>query len=68
MIKYIFVLITAILLNVQLAASDEQYTEADAKMLRFPDVSQDKIVFVYAGDIWSVGKNGGAAVRLSSPK
>lgn len=68
MIKYIFILIAAILLNVQLAASDEQYTEADAKMLRFPDVSQDKIVFVYAGDIWSVGKSGGVAARLSSPK
>ena len=39
----------------------------DAAMLRFPDVSTDKIVFVYAGDIWTVSKEGGLARRLSSP-
>ncbi|NIT13868.1 MAG: peptidase S41, partial [Candidatus Dadabacteria bacterium] len=50
------------------AGASEQYTQADAKMLRFPDVSKDKIVFVYAGDIWRVDKNGGVATRLSSPK
>ena len=37
-------------------------------MLRFPDVSADEIVFVYAGDLWIVPKAGGAARRLSSPK
>ena len=37
-------------------------------MLRFPDVSTDEIVFVYAGDLWIVPKTGGAARRLSSPK
>ena len=36
-------------------------------MLRSPDVSADKIVFVYAGDIWIVPKSGGNATRLSSP-
>ncbi|MGH7892206.1 MAG: hypothetical protein ACREN0_08055, partial [Thermodesulfobacteriota bacterium] len=40
----------------------------DALMLRFPDVSADKIVFVYAGDIWVVPKSGGVASRLSSPR
>ena len=40
----------------------------DARMLRFPDVSKDKIVFVYAGDLWIVAKPGGTARRLSSPK
>ncbi len=43
-------------------------TSPDALMLQFPDVSADKIVFVYAGDIWVVPKAGGTAVRLSSPK
>ncbi|KAB2833418.1 MAG: hypothetical protein F9K51_03565, partial [Candidatus Dadabacteria bacterium] len=42
-------------------------TTPDALMLRFPDVSADKIVFVYAGDIWIVPKSGGVAARLSSP-
>ena len=28
--------------------------EIDARMVRYPDVSQTQIVFVYAGDIWVV--------------
>jgi tricorn protease len=40
----------------------------DARMLRFPDVSADKIVFVYASDLWTVSKEGGLARKLSSPK
>ena len=39
----------------------------DARMLRFPDVSADRIAFVYAGDIWVVPKAGGTAQRLSTP-
>jgi oligopeptide/dipeptide ABC transporter ATP-binding protein len=40
----------------------------DARMLRYPDVSATQIAFVYAGDIWVAPKNGGSALRLSSPK
>ena len=40
----------------------------DARMLRFPDVSAESIVFAYAGDLWTVPKEGGLARRLSSPK
>jgi tricorn protease len=40
----------------------------DARMLRFPDISADRIVFVYAGDLWTVPKDGGTAAKLSSPK
>jgi tricorn protease len=36
-------------------------------MFRYPDVSATKIAFVYAGDIWTVPRAGGAATRLSSP-
>lgn len=39
----------------------------NARMLRFPDVSETHITFVYAGDIWVVEKEGGVARRLSSP-
>ena len=35
-------------------------------MLRYPAVSKTQIAFVYAGDIWLVGKEGGAAFRLTS--
>jgi tricorn protease len=41
--------------------------EVDARMLRYPDVSETHIAFVYAGDIWLVAKGGGTAHRLSSP-
>jgi len=40
----------------------------DARMLRFPDVSAEQIVFAYAGDLWVVSRQGGTARRLSSPK
>ncbi|HEX5132316.1 MAG TPA: PDZ domain-containing protein [Candidatus Krumholzibacteria bacterium] len=36
-------------------------------MLQNPDVSQTQIVFAYAGDLWVVAREGGTAVRLSSP-
>lgn len=42
------------------AASEE------ARLLRFPTVGGDKIVFTYAGNLYSVGIDGGAAVKLSS--
>jgi len=52
-----------------LAAGQAGHTEMpDARMLRFPDVSAERIVFVYAGDLWTVPKGGGLARKLSSPK
>jgi tricorn protease len=42
--------------------------ENDVRLLRFPDINKDKIVFVYAGDIWTVDANGGDAKRLTSHK
>ena len=40
--------------------------QIDARMLRYPAVSKTQIAFVYAGDIWLVGKEGGSAFRLTS--
>ena len=42
--------------------------QVDARMLQYPDVSQTQIVFSYAGDLWVVPKEGGTALRLSSPR
>jgi tricorn protease len=42
--------------------------QVNARMFREPDVSATHIAFVYAGDIWVVPKQGGVALRLSSPR
>ncbi|MBS1565347.1 MAG: PD40 domain-containing protein, partial [Bacteroidetes bacterium] len=41
--------------------------QTDAGLFRFPDVSATQIVFTYANDVWIVPKQGGTAIRLSSP-
>src|SRR5437868_315040 len=36
------------------------------KLLRFPDIHQDKVVFTYAGDLWLAPATGGTATRLTA--
>jgi len=36
------------------------------KLLRFADISKDRVVFAYAGDLWIASREGGAARRLTS--
>src|SRR6187455_2450124 len=43
------------------------FAQIDAGLFRFPDVSQSQIVFTYANDLWVVPKDGGTAIKLSSP-
>jgi len=38
----------------------------DARLIRFPNISDNLIAFVYAGDIWTVSSTGGDAKRLTS--
>lgn len=38
----------------------------DMRLLRMPDIHGDTVVFVYAGDLWTVGSTGGEARRLTS--
>ncbi|MFQ6116177.1 MAG: hypothetical protein ACE5NG_19110, partial [bacterium] len=66
-----WIILTAILFSVLATfsfAQTERSEVPDALMLRFPDVSAERIVFVYAGDLWTVTKEGGLARKLSSPK
>ena len=43
------------------------YADAEeARLLRFPSVGGDQIVFTYAGDLYTVPIDGGTAVRLTS--
>jgi tricorn protease len=59
--KHIFsVLILTISLSLRLSATD------DSRLLRFPDINNNLVTFVYAGDIWTVNSNGGEARRLTS--
>ncbi|HVZ95215.1 MAG TPA: PDZ domain-containing protein [Phycisphaerales bacterium] len=38
-----------------------------AGMLQYPDISASRITFVYANDIWTAPRDGGAATPLASP-
>ena len=38
----------------------------DTRLLRFPDIHENRVVFVYAGDLYIASTDGGAAVRLTS--
>ncbi len=44
------------------------YAIEDARLLRYPDINGDQIVFVYAGNIWTVNAQGGDARQLTSHK
>src|SRR3954470_8573409 len=49
------------------SASAPVFSQIDAGLFRFPDVSKDQIVFTYANDLWVMPKDGGTAMKLSSP-
>ncbi|MEL6106569.1 MAG: S41 family peptidase [Planctomycetota bacterium] len=51
-----------------LSSSLSAQVKPSAGMLRYPDVSAEKIVFSYADDLWIVEKSGGLASPLASPK
>lgn len=39
---------------------------AQTKLLRFPDIYGDKVVFTYGGDLWIASTSGGTASRLTA--
>ena len=39
---------------------------AQTKLLRFPDIYGDTVVFSYAGDLWKAPATGGTAIRLTA--
>ncbi len=38
----------------------------EGRLMRFPDIHKDKIVFYYAGDLWLASNSGGVARRLTT--
>ena len=39
---------------------------AQTKLLRFPDIRGDRVVFTYGGDLWTAPVSGGTATRLTA--
>lgn len=39
---------------------------SQTRLLRFPDIHGDKVVFTYGGDIWTAAAAGGSATRLTT--
>ncbi|HNW51770.1 MAG TPA: PDZ domain-containing protein [Prolixibacteraceae bacterium] len=60
--KFQFILFSALILSVQWSFGQDD----EARLLRFPAISGDKIVFSYAGDLYTVSSSGGTARRLTS--
>jgi tricorn protease len=56
-----------ILIALMLGFTKLGFSQVDARLFRYPDVSETQITFSYAGDIWVVAKDGGVATKLSSP-
>src|SRR6266566_3192799 len=38
----------------------------EARLMRFPDIYKDKVVFMYGGDLWLASTSGGAARRITT--
>ncbi len=59
MSKLLFLVCTTLLLFVP-----DAFTQT--KLLRFPDIHADRVVFTYGGDLWTASSSGGTATRLTA--
>lgn len=59
---------SALLLTLVMAATLARSAHAleECRLMRQPDIEGNTIVFVYAGDLWKVARDGGVATRLTS--
>ena len=55
--------VVALVFYAALAFSQESQ---EGRLMRFPDVHGDRIVFVYAGDLWLASSSGGVARRITT--
>ena len=49
-----------------IAALAPPFAAAETHLLRFPDICNDRVVFTYGGDLWTVSAQGGTAIRLTA--
>ncbi|HSE22672.1 MAG TPA: S41 family peptidase [Pyrinomonadaceae bacterium] len=54
----------AVIVTVVTTWSNATYSQT--KLLRFPDIRGDKVVFTYGGDLWTAPSTGGTASHLTS--
>src|SRR5437763_1184894 len=59
-----FVLLVSFSLSTHAAPPDAKTGET--RLMRYPDISNDQVVFVYAEDLWVASTKGGAARRLTA--
>ena len=48
------------------ALATATFASAETRLLRFPDICNDRVVFTYGGDLWTVPAQGGTAIRLTA--
>ncbi len=58
--------ITRFVLCLTAVAGFASAASAQTRLLRFPDIYKDKVVFTYAGDLWTAPSSGGTATRLTA--
>ncbi|MCD6367113.1 MAG: PD40 domain-containing protein, partial [Bacteroidales bacterium] len=56
------------ILTLLLFVSTTAFSQKEARLLRFPNIHGNQIVFTYAGDLYTVNKTGGVARKLTSDK
>ncbi len=56
----LYMLCSTILLSTTFALAQEPQ---EGRLMRFPDIHGNKIVFVYGGDLWLASSSGGAATE-----
>ena len=55
----------SLLFLVALMAAQTSFGQVSARLMRYADVSDNQITFVYGGDIWIMSRDGGAARQLT---
>ena len=56
----------SLLLALSLSSAAAAAQESETRLLRFPDIHGDRVVFCYGGDLWRAPAAGGTATRLTA--
>lgn len=62
-----FIVVVAVAVAAAVAQrAQAQQAQTDARLLRFPDIHMNQVVFSYAGDLWLTTTEGGVARRITT--